>query len=157
MRLVVGCGALALLSACEADVKAPVGGEGKVQMAANADGRVAFDLPFAKGEIKLPAGLMSNADFNIDGVKMVPGGAITGFNVDAGNGQPGKVNLTFSAPTDPAQVKAYFLEQFRSHSVEAALVADAIQGTTRDGSTFLMRLAPQGTGTSGTIEIDTGK
>jgi hypothetical protein len=37
------------------------------------------------------------------------------------------------------------------------MVADAIQGTTKEGATFVMRFAPQGTGTSGTIELDANK
>jgi hypothetical protein len=148
---------LLLLAACEAEVKSPIADDETVQMAANADGKVAFNLPFAKGEIKLPTGMLSNADFDIEGVKMMPGGEITGFNLDAGNGNPGKVNFTFTAPTTPDAAKAYFLEQFKAQSVQTALVADAIQGTTKDGSTFRMRFAPQGTGTSGTIELDAAK
>lgn len=158
MRMILGVGAMMVVAACDAEVRAPTGNDERVQMKADADGRVSFDMPFAKGEIKLPAGVMKDAKFDIDGVKMVPGGSVTGFNLDAaGGGQPAKVNLTFSAPMSPEEVKSYFLEQFRTHSVEAAVVADVIQGTTRDGDTFRMRLSPQGTGTSGTIEIDTKK
>jgi hypothetical protein len=145
---------LLLLAACDAEVKTPTGNDETVQMKADADGRVAFNLPFAKGEIKLPTGVMSNADFDIDGVKMMPGASLTGFNLDAGKDNPGKVNFTFKAPASPEQVKTYFIEQFKAQSVEAAMVADVLQGTTKDGSTFRMRFAPDGTGTSGTIALD---
>lgn len=145
---------LLMLAACEAEVKAPVAGDETVQMSADADGRVAFNLPFAKGEVKLPTGALSNANFDIDGVEMMPGAKLTGFNLDAGAQQPGKVNFTFSAPAAPAAVAAYFTEQFRAKGVEAAAVGDAIQGTTKDGGRFLMRFAQQGSGTSGTIELD---
>jgi hypothetical protein len=148
---------LLLLAACEAEVRAPAGNDETVQMKADADGRVAFNLPFAKGELKLPAGIMSNADFNIDGVKIMPGAESTGFNLDAGKGNPGKVNLTFTAPASPEKVKTYFLDQFRAQGVEAAMVADAVQGTTKSGGTFLMRFAPAGGGTTGTIALDANK
>jgi hypothetical protein len=157
MKKIAALVPLFVLAACEAEVKAPDGNEERVQMAANADGKVAFNLPFAKGEIKLPTGIISNANFDIDGVKMMPGAQITGFNLDAGGEAPGKVNFTFTAPITPEAVKTYFLDQFRAQGMEAAMVADALQGTTKDGSTFRMRFAPQGTGTNGTIELDTQK
>jgi hypothetical protein len=145
---------LLLLAACDAEVRAPAAGDETVQMKADADGRVAFNLPFAKGEIKLPTGVMSNANFDIDGVKMMPGATLTGFNLDAGANQPGKVNFTFTAPASPQEVATYFVDQFKAQGVEAAMLADALQGKTKDGATFLMRFAPQGSGTSGTIELD---
>jgi hypothetical protein len=145
---------LLLLAACDAEVREPAPWDETVQMKADADGRVAFNLPFAKGEVKLPTGVLSNANFDIDGVKMMPGASLTGFNLDAGKDNPGKVNFTFTAPATPEQVKTYFIDQFKAQSVEAAMVADVLQGVTRDGSTFRMRFAPEGTGTSGTIELD---
>ena len=157
LRIATAAASLLLLTACEAEVKTPTGNNETVQMKADADGRVAFDLPFAKGEIKLPAGIMSNAEFDIDGVKLMPGATLTGFNLDAGKDQPGKLNFTFTAPATPEEVKAYFVDQFRAQGVEAAAAADAIQGKTKDGATFLMRFAPQGSGTNATIEVDTKK
>lgn len=154
MKTIAAIAPLLLLAACEAEVTTATGNAERVQMAADANGKVAFNLPFAKGEIKLPSGIMSNANFDIDGVKMMPGAEITGFNLDAGGDAPGKVNFTFTAPTTPDAVKNYFLDQFRAQGMEAAMVADALQGTTKDGSTFRMRFAPQDTGTNGTIELD---
>ena len=145
---------LLLLAACDAEVKSPVASGETVQMKADADGRVAFDLPFAKGEIKLPPGVMSNAKFDIDGVKMMPGAKLTGFNLDAGENQPGKVNFTFTAPASTEAVKSYFTEQFRAKGMEVSAEADMLQGKTTDGDTFQMRFAPQGSGTNGTIVID---
>lgn len=155
MRMLLAVASLVVLTACDAEVRAPVQGEEKVTLAANADGRVSFDLPFAKGDIKLPAGLMENSNFDIDGVKMIPGGQMTGFNLNAGEGKQARINMTFSAPASPDEVKRYFIDQFKAQSIEAAMTADAIKGTTNDGSDFVMRFAPQGTGTNGTIEIVT--
>ena len=148
---------LLLLAACKGGVREPAAGDEKVQMTADADGKVAFNLPFAKGEIKLPTGVMSNANFDIDGVKMMPGAKLTGFNLDAGDDQPGKVNFTFTAPASPEQVANYFLGQFRAKGMEAKVDADLLQGTTTDGDSFQMRFAPQGSGTSGTIMLESKK
>jgi hypothetical protein len=145
---------LLVLAACEAEVKTPTPNDETVRMAADADGRVAFNLPFAKGEMKLPTGLMPNADFDIDGVKMIPGGKITGFNLDAHQGDGGKVNFTFTAPSSPEEVKTYFVEQFRAKGMNVTAAGDAIQGKTKDGSTFRMRIAQQGTGTNGAIQLE---
>lgn len=154
MLKIVALTPLLLLAACKGEVREPAAGDEKVQMTADADGKVAFNLPFAKGEIKLPTGVMSNANFDIDGVKMMPGAKLTGFNLDAGDNQPGKVNFTFTAPASPEQVANYFLEQFRAKGMEAAVGAGLLRGKTTDGDTFQMRFAPQGSGTNGTIVID---
>lgn len=154
MLKIVALTPLLLLAACKGEVREPAAGDEKVQMTADADGKVAFNLPFAKGEIKLPTGVMSNANFDIDGVKMMPGAKLTGFNLDAGDNQPGKVNFTFTAPASPEQVANYFLEQFRAKGMEAKVNADLLQGTTSDGDRFQMRFAPQGSGTSGTIMLE---
>lgn len=157
MLKIVALAPLLLLAACKAEVREPTAGDERVQMTADANGKVAFNLPFASGEIKLPTGIMSNANFDIDGVKMMPGATLTGFNLDAGNDQPGKVNFTFTAPASPDEVRAYFVDQFKAQGIDAALAANALQGKTKDGATFLMRFAPQGSGTSGTIELDANK
>lgn len=148
---------LLLLAACKAEVREPATGDESVQMKADADGRVAFDLPFAKGEIKLPTGAFSNANFDIGGVKMMPGAKMTSFNLDAGGDRPGKINFTFTAPATPDEVSRYFVEQFRAKGMEASAQAGSLQGKTAEGDNFQMRFAPQGSGTNGTIVIDTKK
>lgn len=148
---------LLLLGACDAEVRTPAEGDEKVRIAADETGQVKFDLPFAKGGIKLPAAMMSEADLDIDGVKMIPGGKLTGFNVDAGEGSGAKVRLSFTAPVAPAEAQRYFVEGFGKQGVEARAADGVITGKTRKGDDFVMRLAPDGSGTKGTIEIDAGR
>ena len=154
-KLVCGAvGSLLLLSGCDADVTLPPKDSGAVQMKADADGRVAFNLPFAKGEIKLPAAMMAEGKLNLDGVQLPEGSKMSGFNLDAKDGQPAKVNLSFKAPMQPEAVKQHFLQQFSKEGVQAEVAGDAIQGTTKEGTKFALRLTPDGGGTSGTISID---
>ena len=128
-------------------------------------GNAAAELGNAAGELgnvamnfdlDLPTELLSNGKFEISGVPMIPGGKITNVKVSAGQSAP-TVNLAFTAPTSPEQVKNYFVEQFRAQGVTASMAADVLTGTTKEGQPFTMRFAPEGSGTSGTIELNTRK
>lgn len=104
--------------------------------------------------VKLPAELLNRGKFEISGVPMIPGATITGMKVDAGGQGAPRVDVAFTAPASPAEVRNYFVEQFRAQGVAANLAADVLAGTTRDGQAFAMRFAPEGNGTSGTIRLD---
>ncbi len=140
------------LAGCNVSPKNPANGDENVQINATENGQVTFNLPFASGQVKLPEGAMKSGDFDIDGVKMIPGGTISGFNVDAGN-KGGTVNLAFKAPAAPGEVRAYFLDQFKAKGIAATSIGDAVSGKTKDGDTFVIRVEPAATGSSGTIQI----
>ncbi len=141
-----------LLSACDVQTRKPAEGDDHVTMSGDATGNVAFNLPFAEGKVKLPAAMMANSNFELDGVKLMPGSQVTGFNVDANKG-PTQVRLSFAAPVAPAEARAYFLQQFQSRGVSAAAAGEAITGVSKDGTAFVIRFAPQGNGTAGVIEL----
>lgn len=145
--------AVLLLTGCDVETKNPAEASNAVSINAGATGRVAFDFPFAQGEIKLPAAVMENSDFNIDGVKLMPGGKITGFRVDGGDGAE-QVDLSFTAPVPPAEASAYFVEQFRAKGMTAEAAGDSVSGVSKDGTAFVMRFAPEGAGTKGTIVLN---
>ena len=143
------------LAGCDVQTKDPTGAGEAVEVKGDEQGRIAFNMPFGQGEVKLPAGMMKNSNFDIDGVKMIPGGTITGFDMKAPGGDAAPtVNMTFTAPIAPEEVRSYFVEQFRAKGVTASLSGDALTGQTNDGTGFVMRFAPQGTGTAGTIRLD---
>lgn len=144
---------LVLVAGCRAEIRTPENGDESVNIQGDGNGTVSFDLPFAKGQVKLPTGMMSNADFDIDGVKMIPGGKITGFNVDAGGNKDAVVNLKFTAPGTPAEVQKYFLDQFAAKGVTARAEGSGLSGSGKDGERFVFALAPGGDGTDGTIVI----
>ncbi|MBV9527449.1 hypothetical protein [Sphingomonas sp.] len=138
------------LAAC--NVSRGDGDAENVTMKADASGNVSFNLPFAKGDVKLPEGAIRSSDFDIDGVKLMPGATMHGFNMNAGN-HGATVHLAFEAPGAPQQVRAYFLDQFKQKGVEATQSGDAISGRTRDGDQFTIDVQPVGQGSSGTIAI----
>lgn len=146
-----------LLTGCDFGVKNPVEGEERVTLNADASGQVAFDLPFAQGKIKLPAGMMDRGDVDLDGVKLMPGAKVNGFNVDAQDKGSTEVRLSFHAPVSPAEGRAYFVKQFRDRGVNAVASGDAVTGIAKDGTRFEIRLAPAQGGSQGTILLHPDK
>lgn len=157
-KLVVGLVPLAL-GACNVDVKRPDKGDEadkKVAIAADATGSVEFNMPFASGKIKLPAEMMNEANFDIDGVKLYPGAKVSTFNVNAEKGNA-LVSIGFDAPAAPDALRTYFLEQFKAKGVSAQATPDGLSGVSKDGDKFVMTFVPQGATTKGTIRIEDAK
>ncbi|MEO6225929.1 MAG: hypothetical protein ABIO80_08795, partial [Sphingomicrobium sp.] len=127
-------------------------GNETVNINGDADGKLSFDLPFAKGQVKLPEGAMAHGDFDIDGVKMFPGATVTGFHVNAVN-DDSVVNIAFKAPAPPEQVRAYFLGEFKKKGMTASASGDAVSGIASDGSPFTIHVQPNGAGSQGAVEI----
>jgi hypothetical protein len=143
---------VATLAACNAHHKNPADGDENVTIKADENGQVTFNVPFASGTVKLPEGMMKNGDFDIDGVKMVPGGTISGLNVDAGD-KGGTVDIAFKAPGSPDDVRSYFASQFKEKGVDAAIAGDSVTGKTKDGDPFVITVTPSAQGSQGTIKI----
>ncbi|HEY6049544.1 MAG TPA: hypothetical protein VIV07_10935 [Sphingomicrobium sp.] len=143
---------MALLTGCNVHSKSPGSGDENVTINADESGNVAFNLPFVNGQVKLPSGFMSNGDFDIDGVKLMPGSKVSGLNVFAAD-KGSTVNITFTAPAPPDQVRSYFVDQFRKQGVEASLAGDVVTGKSKDGSPFSIQVAAAGTGSKGTIVV----
>jgi hypothetical protein len=141
-----------LLAACDVHTKNPANGDDNVSINADSSGQVAFNFPFAKGEVKLPAAMMHNGHFDIDGVKLMPGSSVTGFNLDSRNDHS-IVDVSFTAPASPDQVRSYFLDQFKQKGVEAELAGDAVTGKSKDGDPFTIQVGPAATGSQGKITI----
>jgi hypothetical protein len=141
-----------LLAGCNVHSKNPASGDDNVTINADESGQIAFNLPIAEGQVKVPSAMMHNGNFDIDGVKLMPGSSVTGFSVFAGD-KGSTVNMAFAAPAPPDEVRSYFLDQFKRQGVEAALAGDAVTGKSKDGSPFTIRVSPAGSGSQGKIEI----
>ena len=140
------------VAGCNVDTKNPANGDENVTINAAENGQVTFNVPFASGQVKLPEGMMGHGDFDIEGVKMIPGATITGFNLDAGE-KGGTVHFAFKAPTPAENVRAYFIEQFKAKGVEAVANGNAVSGKTKDGDPFVINVEPAGQGSQGTITV----
>jgi hypothetical protein len=141
-----------LLAGCNVHPKNPANGDENVSIHADESGQVSFNVPFASGRVKLPEGAMRNGEFDIDGVKMIPGGTITGFNLDAGH-EGGTVHFGFKAPASPENVRAYFVDEFKKQGMEAAVAGKSVSGKTKDGDPFVISVEPAAQGSQGTISI----
>jgi len=144
--------AVPLLAGCNVHSKNPANEDENVSIHADENGEIAFNLPIAEGHVKVPAMMMHNGNIDIDGVKLMPGSSVTGFSVDAGD-KGANVNMAFTAPASPDEVRTYYADQFKKKNVEVALAGDAITGKTKDGSPFVIRVSPAGNGSQGRIEV----
>ena len=81
---------------------------------------------------------------------------MTGLNMGVGANGP-TINATFTAPTSPEEVRAYFLREFQAKQIALQQAAQTISGVTRNGAAFRIELGAAGTGTEGTIRIDPGR
>ena len=141
-----------LLAGCNVHSKNPAHGDGNVTTHADESGNVGFNLPIAEGQLKIPTSFMHNGDVDIDGVKLMPGSKVTGFSLLGGD-KGSTVNMTFSAPASPEDVRAYFVEQFSKQGAKASIAGDAVTGTSKDGNPFTIRVTPAPGGANGAIEI----
>ena len=143
---------LPLLAGCNVHSKNPREGDDKVTIKADESGHVSFNLPIAEGQVKVPTGMMHNGNIEIDGVKLMPGSSVTGFNLDAGNAGA-DIDMSFTAPAPPGQVRSYYMDQFRKQGVEAALNGDTVSGKSKDGNPFTIIVSAAGSGSKGRIEV----
>ena len=141
-----------LLAACKVETKNPADADGNVTIEANTSGEVNFNLPFVNGKINLPEGAIHNSNFDIDGVKLMPGSSVTGFSLDAHN-KGATVNMSFKAPASPDEVRSYYVDQCKKQGVEAALAGDAVTGKSKDGSPFTIAVSPAPGGSQGRIVV----
>jgi len=143
---------VALLAGCNVHSNNPSNADENVTISADEGGNVAFNLPFVRGQVKVPSGFMHNGDFDIDGVKLMPGSQVTGFSVFAKD-KGSTLNMAFTAPASSDAVRSYFVGQFKQKGVEVALAGDAVSGKTKDGSPFTIQVGPAATGSQGKITV----
>ena len=143
---------LPLLAGCNVHSKNPASGDENVSIQADENGQIAFNLPIVQGQVKVPQAMMHNGNIDIDGVKLMPGSSVTGFNVNAGD-KGATVDMSFTAPASPDEVRSYYADQFRKQGVEVALVGDSVTGRSRDGNPFAIRVSPGPNGSQGRIEV----
>jgi len=143
---------LPLLTGCNVHSKNPSNGDENVSIQADGTGKVAFDMPFANGSVKLPESMMAHGNIDIDGVKLMPASSVTGFNLQ-GDDKGSTVNMTFKASAPPDQVRSYYADQFRKQGVEVAVAGDTVSGTSKDGGPFTIQVTPDGSGSQGKIAI----
>jgi len=143
----------ALATACNVERKASGSDDDNVSIQGDADGKVKFDVPFVKGEMSLPSGVMHNGEVDIDGVKLMPGSKVTGFSVMAGDGEEDSVDIGYSSPKPPADVTAYFLGEFKRSGASAETNGNAVVATTKDGDKVNITVDADGAGTKGMVSL----
>jgi hypothetical protein len=143
---------LPLLAGCNVHSKNPADGDENVSIHADDNGHISFNLPIGQGQVKLPASMMHNGNFDIDGVKLPPGSSVNGFSLDA-HDKGATVDMSFSNPRSPGEVRTYFLDQFKRQGVEAALSGNSVTGKSKDGSPFTIEISSSAGGSQGKIVV----
>ena len=143
---------LPLLAGCNVHSKNPADGDDNVSIHADQSGNIAFNLPIAEGKLKIPGNFMHEGDVDIDGVKLMPGSSLTGFNLDSHN-DVSNVDMSFTSTASPYEVRSYYVDQFKKQGVDAAIAGDAVTGKSKDGSPFTIQVAPAANGSTGKIVI----
>lgn len=141
-----------LLAGCNVHSKKAADGDENVSIHADESGHVSFNLPIAEGQVKVPAAMMHGGNFDIDGVKLMPGSQVTGFSMDAAHDNA-TVDLNFTAPASADAVRSYFVDQFRKQGVEVAVAGDSVTGKTKDGSPFAIQIGAAPGGSKGRIVV----
>ena len=141
-----------LLAGCNVHSKNPADAGDNVSIHADESGHIAFNLPIVEGQVKVPAGMMRNGNFDIDGVKLMPGSSVTGFNVNAGD-KGATVDMSFTNPASPDDVRSYYISHFKEQGVHAALAGDSVAGKSKDGSPFIIHVTPAPSGSKGIISV----
>ena len=141
-----------LLAGCNVHSKNPADGDENVSIQADESGHIAFNMPMVEGKVKVPGMMMHNGNVDIDGVKLMPGSSVTGLNVNADD-KGATVQMSFTAPASPDEVRSYFAGEFKKQGVEVALAGDAVTGTSRDGNPFVIHVSPAANGSQGRIDI----
>jgi len=141
-----------VLAGCHVQGKNPAHSDENVMINADGSGRVAFNFPFAKGSIKLPASMMHNGELDLDGVKMPAGTSTTGFHMNSANNETVLV-MNFTNPGTPEQVRSYFVDAFAKKGMTAKIDGDSVTGRSKDGSPFTIAVTPAGAGSQGQIVV----
>ena len=141
-----------LLAGCNVHSKNPGSDEDNVSLSADQNGQVAFDFPFAKGSIKLPATMMHNGKLDLDGVQMPPGTSTTGFHMNSANDQT-VITMNFTNSETPDQVRSYFVDAFGKKGMEAKIDGNAVIGKSKEGDAFTISVTPAPSGSQGQIVI----
>lgn len=141
-----------LLAGCNVHSKNPADAGENVSIHADESGHIAFNLPIVEGQVKVPAGMVRNGNFDIDGVKLMPGSSVTGFNVNAGD-KGATVDMSFTNPASPEAVRSYYLSNFKAQGVQAALAGESVAGKSKDGSPFIIHVSQAPGGSKGIISV----
>ena len=140
-----------VLAGCNIHSKDKADGDENVSVSGDANGNISFDVPFAKGQLKLPRGFMHEGNVDIDGVKLMPGSQVTGFNMNSRD-KVSVVEIAFTSPQAPDQVRSYFVDEFKKHGAEAAVSGDTVTGKSKDGNPFTIQVTASGSGSQGRIQ-----
>ena len=164
MRAIAALASLALLTACnsksedkERTVSKTVVIDQKA-VAATGVGENGFkiDTDDFKASLDIPGMTLGGKDFDIDGMKLLPGSQVRGMKVvsrEQNGDKNGVVTVSFTSPATPDAVLSHAEAQAKGEGWTVARTATGL-GATKGEKTLAYKVAAAGTATSGTITIE---
>jgi hypothetical protein len=124
-------------------------------------GEVGIDLPGGTGaSLRLPPDVVEkmgkDSKLDIDGVGLYPGARVTevaATSRDTGADKSSRATIRFTAPSTPQAVAEWYVAAFNDKGHKATRSGNRVEGTTTEGSSFTLDLAPEGQGTAGTLVV----
>ncbi|MFK7840736.1 MAG: hypothetical protein AB8B54_00600 [Sphingorhabdus sp.] len=109
------------------------GGEEDSKFSIKADG---FSM-----EVDLPAITLDSDDFDMNNVDLYPGSRVTSFDIQDVDGDSGKVQITFKAPSGVNDLADWYETQLTGHDFEVARSGTNLSGKTDEGDPFSLSLS----------------
>lgn len=163
MRLISLLTILPLLAACNAtkDEERTVSktvvitDDSKAIAAVGGDTGFKIDTDQFKASVDIPGMEMGGKDFDIDGMKLLPGSTVRGIKVVASEkagDKHGVLTFSFISPATPDAVLAHAEAQAKAKGWTVARSSNGIGGT-KDDKTIAYRVAATGAQTNGTVTL----
>lgn len=167
--MVVTAAALALVGCGDKDAAADADGSGSVKINIDGDSgdtavavaetggdaatsEVEINLPGGiGGKVNLPAGVLNESKFDIDGVGLYPGAKVGSINVNAsdkGAAHEAIVKIGFAAPADAAVIADWYQQQFETRKIAVTRTGETLTGKTEDGDDFTLAVTQGAAGGS---------
>jgi len=111
------------------------------------DANISTGLPGIDASIKIPRMNITEANFDVSGVKLYPGSTIKDLNVAAHEGSgdnDGRVAITFESPASLDKVQAWFRDAMAKHHFKVSPQGNGFAGTTDDGQPLTLELEAVG-------------
>lgn len=103
------------------------------------------------GKVNLPAGVLNESKFDIDGVGLYPDATVGSINVNAsdkGAAHGAIVRIGFAAPADAAVIADWYQQQFEARKVAVTRTGETLAGKTEDGDDFTLAVTQASAGRS---------
>ena len=121
--------------------------DGNVAISTDGNGVTSVKVPGVDASIKLPKIDVSEANFDVNGVKLYPDSKVKTFNLDTSDRadeNKGRLSISFESPASLAKVQAWFRDNMAKRGFKVAAQGTGFAGTTDEGEPITLELEADG-------------